>query len=119
MYMKKIHTSKYGNKKTNIFGMSFDSKKEAEVYLILKDYERRGRISNLQRQVKYELQPSYKLNGRTEKSINYIADFVYIDNKGKEVIVDVKSEITSKDRVFRIKKKLFEYKYKKEIIEWK
>lgn len=105
--------NKYHNKKVIYDGIKFDSKKEKNRYIGLKQLERLGVIQNLQRQVKYELQPSFKLNGKTIRSITYIADFVYIQDN-KEVIEDVKG-IRTKE--YLLKKKLFEYKYQKEIKE--
>ena len=75
--------------------------------------EKLGIIKNLQRQVKYELQPSFKFNGKTIRSINYIADFVYIQDD-IEIIEDVKG-IRTKE--YLLKKKMFIYKYQKEIKE--
>ena len=51
----------------------------------LKLLERAGEISNLQRQVKYDLIPK---RGK-ERSVTYIADFVY-QEKGNTVVEDVK-----------------------------
>lgn len=64
----------------------------------------------MQLQVPFTLQESFKKNGKTYKPIIYIADFVY-GEKGKTIVEDVKSEAT-KTEVYKIKKKLFEYKYK-------
>lgn len=105
--------NKYHNKKVEYDGIKFDSVKEKNRYIGLKQLERLGVIQNLQRQVKYELQPSFKLNEKTIRSITYIADFVYIQD-GVEVIEDVKGMRTKE---YLLKKKLFEYKYQKEIKE--
>lgn len=81
-------------------------------YKELKLLERAGLIKDIQLQVKYELQPSFKKNGETYRAITYIADFVYYDNKhSKTIVEDVKSEATRKDKVYMIKKKMFMYKY--------
>ena len=105
--------NKYHNKKVIYDGIKFDSQKEKNRYIGLKQLERLGVIQNLQRQVKYELQPSFKLNGKTIRSITYIADFVYIQD-GVEIIEDTKGFRTKE---YLLKKKLFEYKYQKEIKE--
>ena len=39
--------SKYGNKKTEVDGITFDSKKEAHRYEVLRFYEENGLISDL------------------------------------------------------------------------
>jgi hypothetical protein len=103
--------SKYKAKKTIVDGMRFDSQKEANRYLELKLLEKQGLIKYIDRQTRFELQPSYKKNGKTIRPIYYVADFAYIDVKtGKTIIEDVKSEAT-KTQVYRLKKKILEYKY--------
>ena len=105
-------TSKYHSKKVIYNGIRFDSKKEMNFYIKLKMLEKAKKIRNLQLQKKYELQPSFKINGKTVRSINYIADFVYEDTKVH--IIDVKGFRTD---VYKLKKKMFEYKYGIEIEE--
>lgn len=100
--------SKYNNVKTEVDGIKFDSKKEAEYYCQLKLLKQAGEIKDFGLQPKYELQPSFKKNGTTHRSITYIADFVIDNNDGTTDIVDIKGVET---QVFKIKKKLFEYKY--------
>lgn len=57
------------------------------------------------------LQESFKDNrGRTERSIKYLADFVYTKD-GVKYVEDVKSAITRKEPTYVIKRKLFKYKY--------
>lgn len=100
--------SKHNNKKTVIDGITFDSKKEAEYYCKLKILEKAGEIKEFGIQPKYELQPTFRKNGKTHRSITYIADFIITNNDGTTDIVDVKGFETD---VFKIKQKLFEYKY--------
>ena len=106
--------SKYHNKKTIIDGIKFDSKKEGYRYLYLKELENKGIIKNLQRQVKYELQPSFKYNDKTIRAITYIADFVY-EKDNKIIVEDVKGIKTD---VYKLKKKLFLYIFNIEIQEF-
>ena len=96
---------KYHNRKTEIDGMVFDSKKEASRYLDLKLLESGGSIQNLRRQVKYELIPSQKICGKTERGVSYVADFVY-DFEGKTIVEDVKGMKTD---VYKLKRKLMKY----------
>lgn len=121
---EKKKRSKYGNRRVLIDGIWFDSQKEGDRYLYLSQQERLGLISDLRLQVKYELQPSYKFNGKTIRSINYIADFVYkISYAEKEHPTMLRTEITVEDtkgyrtEVYKLKKKMFEYKYGFEIKE--
>jgi hypothetical protein len=105
---------KYYNKKCEYKGLKFDSLKERNHYIILEQLEKSGQIKDLKRQVKYELQPSFKLNGKTIRAINYIADFTYIDKDNKLVVVDTKGFRTKE---YLLKKKMFQYKYGMDIVE--
>lgn len=99
--------NKYGNQKTQYKGISFDSKKECEYYIYLESLEAHGAIHDLQRQVRFELQPSFKHNGKTIRSINYVADFTFKDKDGNLHIVDTKG---IKTEVYKLKKKMMQYK---------
>ena len=99
---------KYHSKKTEVDGIAFDSRKEANHYCELKLLERAKQISNLRLQVKFELIPSQYVNGKcVERACNYIADFVYEEN-GKTVVEDTKG-FKTKDYI--IKRKLMLNKY--------
>ena len=99
--------SKYKNEETVIDGYIFDSKAEGNRYKELKFLENIGEISALKLQPKFLLQPAFRKNGKTFKKIEYIADFMYSQN-GKIIIEDVKGMETKE---FKIKRKLFEYKF--------
>lgn len=105
--------NKYNNKKTVIDGITFDSKREANRYMELRQMQRFGEISNLRMQVPYELQPAFALGKKRIRPIRYIADFVYTE-KGREVIEDAKGKRTD---VYDLKRKMFAYKYGQEIRE--
>lgn len=95
--------NKYGNIKTIIDGIKFDSKAEAERYCELKLLEKAGVIKNLKIQPRFILQHSFKHKGKTIRAITYVADFQYTEN-GKEIVEDVKGVKTA---VFKIKEKMF------------
>lgn len=99
--------NKYRNKKTQIGMYVFDSIAESKRYKELALLERAGEISNLELQPHFLLQEGFKKNGKTHRKIEYIADFKYIEN-GKIIVEDVKGMETD---VFKLKRKLFEYKY--------
>lgn len=99
--------SKYHAKKTCVDGITFDSRREADRYLVLKSMEEDGAIEDLRRQVSYELVPAFDVNGKHYRPIFYVADFVYREN-GHEVIEDVKGMKTD---VYRLKAKLVAYRY--------
>lgn len=86
-------------------GITFDSRREAIRYRELTLLERAGKISGLQRQVKYLLLPAQKVAGKTaERAVSYIADFVYRDaSTGETVVEDVKGVRTE---VYKLKRKL-------------
>ena len=99
--------SKYHARKTTVDGITFDSRKEADRYLVLKGMEEDGTIENLRRQVRYELVPAFDVDGKHYRPVYYVADFVYREN-GHEVIEDVKGVVTD---VYRLKRKLVAYRY--------
>jgi len=100
--------SKYHNQKTIVDDIQFDSKMEAERYLILKDMEKKGEIIELKLQPRFKLQEGFRYQGKSERAIFYIADFMYKDKKGKIVVEDVKGVMTKE---FNIKRKMFLYQY--------
>ena len=94
---------KYHNKKVTLDGIEFDSRKEANRWFELRMLERAGEIQALQRQVKYILIPkqveTYERYGKTgkrladgerviEKECAYYADFVYMDNRTRKLVVE-------------------------------
>lgn len=105
-----MRRAKYNNKKVTIDGHKFDSLKESRRYLVLKNRQEQGLISDLELQPTFVLQDSYRRNGKAVRAIKYIADFRY--THGISVIVeDVKNPATAKDKVYVIKKKILLFKY--------
>ena len=103
---------KYHNTNTVVDGIKFDSKIEAERYAQLKMMERAGVIRDLELQPEYELLPSFRKNGKTWRRTLYKADFRYILAEDDSYIIeDVKGSTSVITDVFRLKQKLFEYKY--------
>ena len=110
MYYRTRGKSKYGNQKTIVDGITFDSRKEARRYSELKLLQKAHKIYDLQRQVRYELQPKFRdMDGNVVQGIYYVADFTYFKD-GVKIIEDVKSEATRKDKVYLLKKKMMAYK---------
>lgn len=91
---------KYGNVPTVVDGVTFDSKREAERYLSLRDDFRAGRISDL------EVHPRFPLVVHEQDCGVYEGDFAYIDAHGVRVVEDVKSAATRKLPTYRLKAKL-------------
>lgn len=107
--------SKYNNNKPEYYDpdlketLKFDSNKERDYWLILKDRFKRQEITFLSRQYKIEIQPSFITpSGEKIQAINYIADFTYFDYKDQRIhYIDVKGFKTD---VYKLKKKLLAYK---------
>jgi len=102
--------AKYGNTKVSIDGIVFSSKKEAVRYAELKLLERAGKITALKLQPSFVLAPAVVFHGGEKKrALRYVADFAYtVEHNGDyaQVIEDVKSEATRKDKMYRVKKHL-------------
>lgn len=109
--------NKYRAKKQRCWdGTVFDSKKELLRWETLLWMSKVGKIRNLRRQVSYDLVVC------DIKICKYIADFVYEEKRDlrpewSEIVEDVKSEITQKLPVYRLKKKLMKAIYNIEIRE--
>lgn len=99
--------SKYRAKKTVVDDITFDSRKEADRYLVLRGMEEDGVIEDLRRQVRYELVPAFDVDGKHYRPVYYVADFVYRED-GREVVEDVKGMRTD---VYKLKSKLFARRY--------
>lgn len=106
----KARNGKYNSYTVTINGISFQSIMESRFYLRLLEMKATGQVKDFELQVTYELQPKFKdkITGKTVRAITYIADFVVTDANNKVMVVDVKGKETD---VFKIKKKLFRYKY--------
>ena len=113
------YNSKYYNIKTRALdGTVFDSLKEARRWDELLLLQRAGKITDLQRQVKYELIPAqyvtyerYSKKGKRlkdgvrllERKVDYVADFVYtITDTGENIVEDAKG-IRTKDYILKRK----------------
>lgn len=103
----KKRRSKYGNEKASCNGINFDSKKEMRRYMELKGMYDAGIIQDLKLQHHFSLQGAFRtVDGKRIEKVEYIADFTYTNESGEFVVEDVKSEITRKNPVYMMKKKL-------------
>ena len=107
MNKRKKKYNKYKNKKITLDGHKFDSKKEAMYYLKLKDMQERGEITALELQPRFIVQEGFSYNGKKERAISYVSDFKY-EKDFDTYVVDVKGYKTD---VYKLKRKLFLYKY--------
>jgi hypothetical protein len=97
--------SKYGNVKTTVDGLTFDSRKEAKRWGELKLLLKKGEIGLLERQRVFRLE----VNGSAVAE--YKSDFSYLTAGGVLVVEDVKSAATRKIATYRLKKKLMKAQY--------
>lgn len=100
--------SKYGNKRVEVDGIQFPSKKQAARYAELKLLERGKVIRSLRLEVEYPL----IVNGQLV--CKYRADFDYLTESGAPITEDTKGFRTP---VYRLKAKLFKAIYGREIVE--
>lgn len=117
--------SKYHSRKITRDGVTFDSMKEYRRFCELSLLQRAGAITELKRQVEFELLPAqyeeiptgeiYRQGERkgqpkykrvcVEKSVKYVADFVYKEN-GKYIVEDTKG-FKTKDYILKRKMMLY------------
>lgn len=96
-------SNKYKATKVQTEDGTFDSKKEYKRWCELKLLQSAGVITELQRQVSFELIPSQRINGKVaERAVRYIADFTYKEN-GRVTVEDTKG---MKTKEYIIKRKL-------------
>lgn len=102
-----MRPTKYHSKKITIDNQTFDSMKEFGRWKDLQRLLGAGVITDLKRQVKFELIPNQKNEfGKViERPVTYVADFVYTKN-GKQIVEDVKG---FKTKEYVIKRKLMLY----------
>lgn len=101
--------AKYGNRKTQIDGITFDSKREAHRYVELRRMSEAGIIEDLRLQVPFEVIPACG----SERPTKYIADFVF-NQDGKQVVMDAKGH---KTREYVLKRKLLLWRFGIKIVE--
>jgi hypothetical protein len=101
--------SKYRNVKTLVGSERFDSKREADQWIELRQRERNGEITNLRRQVPYTLYAAQRdetgtLTGVALSVCEYLADFDFYEN-GAHVVQDAKG---IKTKEYLLKRKFLE-----------
>lgn len=109
--------SKYGNKKTVVDGITFDSKAEARRYQELKLMERAGQVRGI------ELQPRFVIEVAGVKVCTYVADFRYqlrsptapAIEHWSVIVEDVKGLRTP---TYRLKARLMQAVHRVQIHEW-
>lgn len=128
---KKSEVKKMGkikHKITEVDGIKFHSKMESDYYIYLKDLKAQGIVKDFRLQPEFILQDKFivvdgvvyegshedfnklkrKTKAPTVQAIKYISDFEVEYANGEVRIVDTKGQETAD---FKIKKKMFAYKY--------
>ncbi|WP_445429252.1 DUF1064 domain-containing protein [Bacillus atrophaeus] len=100
--------NKYGARKTQVDGITFDSRAEAKYYEQLKWLKVSKQIKDFKLQPRFLLQEAFKKNGKTFRKIEYIADFEVHNLDGSIEIIDIKGVETKE---FAIKRKMYERNY--------
>lgn len=93
---------KYSNRVHETPDGRFDSEAEYRHWCHLKIRLRLGEITDLRRQVVFELAPAVVIQGRKRPPLRYVSDMQYQEG-GKTVVADVKGAVTD---AFRIKRHL-------------
>lgn len=115
--------SKYHSRKITKDGEVFDSVKEYRRWCELKLLEKAGKITDLERQVKFELIPAQRIEGKVvERACNYIADFAYMlpthgcetDEEGNLVFWDGFEPVVEDTKGFKTK----DYIIKRKLMLW-
>ncbi|MDR3386836.1 MAG: DUF1064 domain-containing protein [Rudaea sp.] len=98
---------KYRNTKCEHNGIKFDSQKERSRWFHLIQLQVAGAIRDLELQVPFVLTDrKQRDDGTWERASKYVADFVYTDvATGRQVVEDVKSAATRKNRTYIQKRK--------------
>ena len=97
--------NKYNARKTTVYGRTFDSKREAEIYLDLLSRKQHGEIVRIRFQPSYTLLAGFKDNqGNKQRPITYTADFFVTYADGRHEVIEVKGMRT---RDYLLRKKMF------------
>ena len=109
---------KYNNTKVEYDGIKFDSKREKDRYVILKQAEKDGTITNLVVHPKFELIPAVtekyikhlktkdkEVERTIQLAITYTADFMY-EKDGQTIIEDIKISKHILPKEYVLKKKM-------------
>lgn len=104
----KESNAKYHNEKTEVDGIEFHSRKEANRYCELKMLKAARVIKDFKMQVVYLLQEAFRKNGKLHREITYVADFVVTYPDEHIEVEDTKGYRT---RTYLDKRKMFEKRY--------
>lgn len=116
-----MNRPKYGNRKVEYKGITFDSARERDRYIFLCDAQEKGLITDLRTQPKYVLLPAVyelvevqlktktkKVSRCVQRPVEYRGDFEYVrTSDGAQVVEDVKISPKLLPKEFVLKEKMF------------
>lgn len=106
----------YNTARRTFDGIVYDSELEMK---FMRDYVtpklQSGEIIKVERQIEYELQPSFRREGKLIRAIKYVADFVVTYADGHEIVIDIKGMADPKAL---IKRKMFWYLHPEIDFQW-
>ena len=92
----------YSTKKVKYNNLTFDSGLELYFYKLL---EKENLLADLKMQEPFEIQPSFKWQGKTIRKMDYVSDFYLTE---KKIVIETKGLLEEKAK---IKHKLFKFKF--------
>ena len=99
--------NKYHARKTTVYGRTFDSKREGDVYLELLAKQQSGEIVRIAFQPQYTLlEASTDNQGKPQKPITYTPDFLVEYDDGRREVIEVKG-VKTRDYLLRKKDIIF------------
>lgn len=105
LHMQRKKANKYNSRKTTVCGHTFDSRREAEIYLDLLSRKQHGEIIRIGLQPSYTLLEGFRDNqGNKQRVITYTADFFVTYADGRHEVIEVKGVRT---RDYLLRKKMF------------
>ena len=102
---------KIPHQKFKVGDLEFDSMAEHDRYIELKVMQKAGRITDLECHPSYEILPKQETppGKQNFRAVVYTPDFRYRKADGTEVVEEVKSEYTRKEKDYIIRRKLILY----------
>lgn len=132
-YFIMVKPNKYRNVRVKTEdGLSFDSKREYERYLVLSEMQKEGIISDLKTHVSFVLVPAIRQTSEVvlksgkvkqkesvvQRPITYTCDFTYINSDGEYIVEDVKISKHLLPKEYMLKKKMMLYFHGIKITEY-
>ena len=109
--ISKSKSSKFGNRKVVLDGITFDSKLEARYYQQLKTLKLKFKYHE-----KFEIVPKFKLNGKNYSRRVYTPDFTIYEGSKLVSVVDCKGGIATLTDASRLRMVLFMQKYRVPVV---